>query len=93
MTASASAVATGRSAPGCEGGPASTDSISGAEGADCELACALDPPRTGMAKQEAGSERAAGSPTDWITGAAPGVARPAAPTGSTCLTAGVSMAS
>eukprot|EP00969_Alexandrium_andersonii_P101467 4476464-Alexandrium_andersonii.AAC.1 len=64
MTASARAGSTSRSTPGCAAGPASTDSISGAEGADCELTPALEPPSWGVAKQELGSVRPAGSSTD-----------------------------
>eukprot|EP00969_Alexandrium_andersonii_P101622 4484294-Alexandrium_andersonii.AAC.1 len=55
MTASASSGSTGRSWPGWRAGPTTTASISGADGADCELTGALDPwPRAGAAEQDAG---------------------------------------
>eukprot|EP00969_Alexandrium_andersonii_P006297 273676-Alexandrium_andersonii.AAC.1 len=54
-TASASAESTGKSWPGWTARPASTASISGAAGTDCELTGALEPwPRGGTAKQDAG---------------------------------------
>eukprot|EP00969_Alexandrium_andersonii_P096096 4243219-Alexandrium_andersonii.AAC.1 len=65
MTASASAASTGRSWPGCGASATSTDSISGAEGTDCELTGALDPPRAGAPKQEPGGPHGAGEATDW----------------------------
>eukprot|EP00969_Alexandrium_andersonii_P106702 4706982-Alexandrium_andersonii.AAC.1 len=55
MTASTKAGSTGKSCPGWSAGPASTASISGDEGTDCELTGALEPcPCAGTAKQEAG---------------------------------------
>eukprot|EP00969_Alexandrium_andersonii_P360602 15455730-Alexandrium_andersonii.AAC.1 len=64
MTASASAGSTGRSWPGCGASATSMDSISGAEGADCELTGALGPSRAGTPKQEPGGPSGAGEATD-----------------------------
>eukprot|EP00969_Alexandrium_andersonii_P297011 13125295-Alexandrium_andersonii.AAC.1 len=65
MTASTSSGSTGGSCPGCTAGPASTDSISGAQGTDCELTGALDPPWGGAARHDAGTLRSTAPLIDW----------------------------